>query len=398
MQTQEKETFDTTALAQLFAQQFGGSADDEQMTAWFSPGRVNLIGEYTDFTGGLVFPCAIDRGTTLLARRSHDNTFRFASTNDAYSASLSRRETEDRSMREWVRYPTGVINQFHSRGHDIDGVEMLFSGNIPSGAGLSSSASIGVVTGIALNALFDCGLETMDIVKLCQKAENDFVGTQCGIMDQFAVAMGQQDHALYLDCANLDYRTVPMALGSLSFVIADTRQVRENSESAYNDRVEECAQALKLLQGAVTIDQLGDVTPTMLAQHVALFKDHPVVARRVKHIAEENERVRAAVPALEQSDFVKFGQLMDASHTSLRDLFEVSSGPLDHMVRIAREQPGVLGSRLTGAGFGGCTINLVETDQVQAFKKSVGPQYSQATSLDPVFYTFRPGSGARRLS
>lgn len=384
-------------LKQTFAQHFGASAGDDDVTAWFSPGRVNLIGEYTDFTGGLVFPCAIDRGTTLLARRNHNNRFRFASTNDAYVANLARAETEDRSMREWVRYPTGVINQFHLRGHNIDGIDLLFSGNIPSGAGLSSSAAIGVVTAIALNALFDCALETMDIVKLCQKAENDFVGTQCGIMDQFAVAMGREDHALYLDCASLEYRTIPMALGSLSFVIADTRQVRENSESAYNDRVTECEQALRLLKRKVDIDQLGDVTPSILAQHKSLFDEHPVVARRVTHIADENERVRAAVPALEQSDFVKFGRLMDASHASLRDLFEVSSEPLDHMVRIARTQPGVLGSRLTGAGFGGCTISLVATDAVEAFENTVARQYSEATSLDPVFYTFRPGAGARQL-
>ncbi len=397
MHDHSKDAPDTVELTHEFIKRFGKSSDADAISAWFSPGRVNLIGEYTDFTGGLVFPCAIDRGTTLIVRRTHDNSFGFASTNDAYTDRLTRERTSDRSMREWIRYPTGVINQFDMRGFDIDGVDLLFSGNIPSGAGLSSSASIGVVTAIALNALFQCGLETMDLVKLCQKAENDFVGTQCGIMDQFAVAMGQEDHALYLDCGSLDYRTVPMQLGPLSVVIADTRQVRENSESAYNDRVAECEQALALLGEHVDIKNLAQATPNMLTQHATVFDQHPVVARRVTHVVNENERVRAAVSALENSDFKQFGRLMDQSHASLRDLFEVSSVPLDHMVRISREQPGVLGARLTGAGFGGCTISLVPTEAVAAFEHNVTRDYFDATSLEPAFYTFRPAAGARRL-
>jgi len=388
---------DKQSLEKRFIQQFGDSEHDE-ISIWFSPGRVNLIGEYTDFTGGLVFPCAIDRGTRLLARRNHNNKFQFASTNDPFTATLTRPETADNSMRQWIRYPTGVINQFHLRGFDVNGMDLLFCGNIPSGAGLSSSASIEIVTAIALNTLFNCNLAIIDLVKLCQRAENDFVGTQCGIMDQFAVAMGREDHALFLDCGTLDYRAVPVSLGKLSFVIADTRQVRENSESAYNDRVAECDQATTLLKSELKIDCLADVTPQMFEPHRALFNNHPVAGRRATHVVNENERVRSAVLALEQSDFEQFGRLMDASHASLRDLFEVSSEPLEHMVRISRTKAGVLGSRLTGAGFGGCTINLIATDAIPAFEKSVAREYFEATALEPVFYTFQPGAGARRLA
>lgn len=395
---QQDKEIDTAVLRQKFVEHFGGSADDENISVFFCPGRVNLIGEYTDFTGGLVFPCAINRGTKLLVRRSHNHTYRFASTNDEYVGSLSHAETEDRSQRQWIRYPTGIINQFHLRDFDVDGVDLLYSGNIPSGAGLSSSASIGVVTALALNTLFGCELDKLSLVKLAQRSENDFVGTQCGIMDQFAVAMGEPDHVLYLNCGSLDYRSVPMKLGSLSFVIADTKQVRENSESAYNDRVSECAQALELLKSVVKIDQLGDLSPQTLREHESLFENHPLIAQRVQHVAMENERVRSAVPALEQSDFQQFGHLMNASHDSLRDLFEVSSEPLEHMIRLSRSQPGVLGSRLTGAGFGGCTISLMETDAVTEFTQTVATRYRDATSLDADFYSFRPSAGARQLA
>jgi len=397
MHSNPKSEINLEELIQQFAQAYAVSANDADIGVFFSPGRVNLIGEYTDFTGGLVFPCAIDRGTRLIARRNHTNRFRFISTNDAYRGDLSYADTEDRSQRQWVRYPTGVINQFHQLGKTIDGVDLLYSGNIPSGAGLSSSASIEVVTAIALNQLFDCRVDMIDLVKLCMRAENEFVGMQCGIMDQFAVAMGRRDHALYLDCHSLEYQSVPMKLGDLTLVIADTGQVRENSESAYNDRVTDCQQALAILQSKSPIDRLAAVTPEILDEHQDLLARHPVVERRVRHIAEENARVRSAVTALEQSDFIEFGRLMDASHVSLRDLFDVSSEPLDHMAGIARAQPGVLGSRLTGAGFGGCTINLLASDVLNDFVETVGNTYADATSLTPEFYTFQPGDGARQL-
>jgi len=402
MHSNPKVEIDTETLKQQFTEAYKVQVDDADTGVFFSPGRVNLIGEYTDFTGGLVFPCAIDRGTKLIARRSHNHRYRFMSTNDSFVAELSHEDTQDRSQSQWVRYPTGVINQFHKLGMNVDGIDLLYSGNIPAGAGLSSSASIEVVTAFALNQLFDCKLDMLELIKLAQRAENEFVGTQCGIMDQFAVAMGQRDHALYLDCGSLEYQSVPMQLGKLTLVIADTGQVRENSESAYNDRVADCQQALDILKNNpeknTAINQLAEVTPALLDQHRTLFANQPVVERRARHVANENARVRSAVTALAQSNFIEFGQLMDASHASLKSLFEVSSEPLDHMVRIARSQPGVLGSRLTGAGFGGCTINLLESDSLDGFVRSVGREYSKATSLVPEFYTFQPADGVRQLA
>ncbi|MCL4144525.1 UNVERIFIED_CONTAM: hypothetical protein GTU68_033581 [Idotea baltica] len=386
------------ALKKRFVETFGGKESDSGISVFFCPGRVNLIGEYTDFTGGLVFPFAIDRGTLLVIRASHNRLFRFASTNEDEIGQLTQDETADNTESRWLKYPTAVINQFHQAGFDIDGVDVLFSGNIPSGAGLSSSASIEVVTAVALNTLFECSMTTLELVRLCQSAENEFVGTKSGIMDQFAVAFGEENHAVYLDCQSLDYRRVPVRLNNFTFVIAHTGQTRENSESAYNDRVSECELALQTLQAHLPIKHLGQVTPQQLMLHRHLFEAEPLIGQRLEHIVAENERVRQAVLALEVADFETFGQLMDESHASLRDLFEVSSEPLDHMVRIASAQPTVLGSRLTGAGFGGCTINLLAADTVETFKHNVREQYRQATALKPEFYQVHPSSGARRLS
>lgn len=382
-------------LLERFNQKFG--RNDEQILTFFAPGRINLIGEYTDFTGGLVFPCGITQGTTLLIRRTHNNQYRFASTNFDLMAQLEQYEINQTYGDNWINYPLGVLDQFSKLGVELDGFDCLYSGNVPNGAGLSSSASIEVVTAHALNTLMGTNLSLLEQVKISQAAENDFVGMQCGVMDQFAVAFAQENHAMMLDCHTLEHRQVPLHLDTISIIATNTNQRRELNESAYNDRVSECQRALELLQKSVDISHLAELTPDTLDQHESLFVDDQTPLMRARHICEENARVRAAVPALESGDMKKFGQLMNASHDSLRDLFEVSSEPLNQLVNLARSQNNVLGSRLTGAGFGGCTVSLVPNEDVEKFKVVVGSAYTAATGLTADFYIMQPGNGVRQL-
>ena len=388
-------THDLERLHERFFERFG--RPDRPPEAFFAPGRVNLIGEYTDFTGGLVFPCGVDRGTLLLARRTNDSRYRLASTNFDLIAQLSQEEIGRTYGDNWINYPLGVLDRFRLGGTALDGIDCLYSGDIPNAAGLSSSASIEVVTAYAVNELFGAGLSLLELVKLAQAAENEFVGMQCGIMDQFAVAFAEADHAMRLDCATLEHRQVPLALGEHAIVVSNTNQRRELNESAYNERVAECARALGRLRPRIGIERLGDLAPEALERHADVFADDPVALARARHVAEENARVRAAVPALEAGDLAAFGRLMNASHESLRDLFEVSSEPLDHLVRLARERPGVLGSRLTGAGFGGCTVTLMPRAGIDDFERVVGREYREATGLTADFYTILPGPGVGRV-
>ena len=382
-------------LQERFFQKFG--RDGEEIYAFFAPGRINLIGEYTDFTGGLVFPCGISQGTTLLIRRTRNQQYRFASTNFDLMAQLEQREINQTYGDNWINYPLGVLDQFSKQGSKLDGFDCLYSGNVPNGAGLSSSASIEVVTAHALNTLMKTNYSLLEQVKISQAAENDFVGMQCGVMDQFAVAFAKTDHAMMLDCHTLEHRQVPLSLNGLSIIATNTNQRRELNESAYNDRVSECQRALDILTPVSDITRLAQLTPELLDQHESLFKNDATPLMRARHVCNENARVRAAVPALEAGNMQEFGRLMNASHDSLRDLFEVSSPPLDHLVRLAREQPTVLGSRLTGAGFGGCTVSLVPFDDVEKFKRSVGTSYTAATGLTADFYLMQPGHGVRQL-
>ena len=390
----DEERLDVARLTERFLERFG--RPDLQPEVFFAPGRVNLIGEYTDFTGGLVFPCGVDRGTLLIARRTHDSRYRLASTNFDLTAELGQDEIDRTYGDNWINYPLGVLDRFRKGGTELDGVDCLYAGNIPNGAGLSSSASIEVVTAFAIDALFGAGRSLLELVQLAQAAENEFVGMQCGIMDQFAVAFAKEDHAIQLDCGSLEHRQVPLVLDDHAIVVSNTNQRRELNESAYNDRVAECARALAALRTRLPIEALGELTPAAFAEHADALGDDPVAARRARHVADENARVRSAVPALEAGDLSAFGHLMNASHESLRELFEVSSEPLDHLVRIAREQPGVLGSRLTGAGFGGCTVTLLPSAAVPAFERAVGRAYREATGLTADFYTIRPGPGVGR--
>jgi len=383
-------------LVERFNKKFGRT--EESVYTFFAPGRVNLIGEYTDFTGGLVFPCAISQGTSLVIRRTGNRQYRFASTNFDLMAQLEQNEIAQTYGDNWINYPLGVLDQFARRNVDLDGFDCLYSGNVPNGAGLSSSASVEVVTAFALNVLMQTEFSLLELVKMSQAAENDFVGMQCGIMDQFAVAMAKQDHAMQLNCASLEYHQVPLKLDDVSIVVTNTNQRRELNESAYNDRVAECARAQELLEPVLNIDALGQLLPEQLDQHESLFGNDPKPLMRARHVCMENARVRAAVPALEAGDIATFGQLMNESHDSLRDLFEVSSDPLNQLVSLARKQPTVLGSRLTGAGFGGCTVNLVKASAVQHFIDSVGKRYTEACGLTADFYPTNSDNGMRELS
>lgn len=384
-----------TDLTRRFYDKFGKAELPPRV--FYAPGRVNLIGDHTDHTGGVVFPCGIDRGTLLLMRRTGNQQYRFASSNFDLYAELSKNQIGQTYGDNWINYPLGVLDQFVKKGADIDGIECLFSGNVPNGAGLSSSASIEVVTAFAINQMFDIGLSMMELVHLAQAAENDFVGMQCGIMDQFAVAMANADHAMLLDCATLEYRQVPLVLDEYAIVLANTNQRRELNESAYNSRVKECTRALEILKPLIGISALGELTPSQLETHLSAFDDDPIALSRARHVTSENDRVRAAVPLLESGDLQGFGRLMNASHDSLRDNFEVSSEPLDHLVRIALEQPGVSGSRLTGAGFGGCTVSLLKREAIDDFIKTVGKEYENATGLTADFYTINPGNGVHEV-
>lgn len=364
---------------------------------FFSPGRVNLIGEHTDYNGGYVFPCALSYGTYLLVRLNNENVVRFASTNLDLKSEIA---INDLSKKQpggaWVNYPLGVINQFEKLNIHIKGLDLLYSGNIPNGAGLSSSASIELVTSVMINDLFGGGLEMMDMVKLSQRAENQFVGVNCGIMDQFAVGMGKANHALALKCDTLNYDEVPLSLNGYKIVISNTNKRRGLADSKYNERRSECEQALDILNSEGKYNSLSDIDfATFEKVKVKLTSD--VLLRRAKHVITENKRVTDAVEALKKNDLKYFGELMNASHVSLRDDYEVTGAELDVLVEEAWNVDGVVGSRMTGAGFGGCTVSIVKDNCVDNFIAKVGPAYEKRTGLKPDFYIADVGDGARRL-
>ena len=388
---------DNAELERLFIERFGEST--ESIRSFFAPGRVNLIGDHTDYNGGLVFPCAIHYGTTLLIRPTDQKNYQLASTNFDLFAVLSNDQVNQKYGDHWINYPLGVIQQFVNAGDDITGFECLYSGNVPNGAGLSSSASIAVVTAFAINELCDGKRTLLDIIKMAQSAENDFVGVQCGVMDQYAVSMGQSDHAMMLDCETLDCEQIPLELGDHAIVLINTNQRRELSESKYNERVIETRKALEILRQQHDITALVQTTPQQLQDAEDLFgPSNELVYKRARHVVTEHHRVKYAVAALRENNLSGFGQLMFESHASLRDDYDVSSDPLNSLVDIASEVEGVLGARLTGAGFGGCTVNLVHKDQVQELAGRVEVVYPQSTGLTAEFHQITPAQGVRELN
>lgn len=383
-------------LTQQFINQYGGEASD--IAVFHAPGRVNLIGEHTDYNGGYVFPAALTFGTTLLIRKRSDNQLGLATTNFPASKQFSLETIIYDEADDWMNYPKGIVNELQQSGIVFkNGYDLLFHGEIPNGAGLSSSASIEVVTAYALQTLEGLEADTVKIALLAQKSENEFNGVKCGIMDQFAVANGKKDHAILLMCDTLQYELVPFDSGSYKLVIGNTNKRRGLVDSAYNERRSQCEQAVMELQAAFPeLTLLGQLTLEQFNSAKHLIKDE-VVQKRAQHVVEEIDRVLKSIKALQGNDLAQFGQLMNGSHDSLRDLYEVTGAELDAMVAAARQIDGVLGSRMTGAGFGGCTVSLVHEDSVETFQTEVGRKYKEETGLTADFYVCTIGNGVERL-
>lgn len=371
-----------------------------EVKVFFSPGRVNLIGEHTDYNGGFVFPCALDFGTYAVAVKRNDNIFRMYSKNfenlGIIEFSLDRLINEPQD--DWANYPKGVIKTFLEAGFDINsGFDVLFYGNIPNGAGLSSSASIELATSVILKDLFNLDVDMVSMVKLSQKAENKFIGVNCGIMDQFAIGMGKKDNAILLDCNTLNYQYAPVVLNGASIVIANTNKKRGLADSKYNERRGSCEAAVKVLnENGIDIKYLGELSVERFNEIKHLITDEEQL-KRATHAVTENERTKVAVEKLNAGDIEAFGQLMNQSHISLRDDYEVTGFELDSLVEAAWEAEGVIGARMTGAGFGGCTVSIVKDEFIESFKKSVGEKYIAKTGLVADFYVAKIGDGSRKL-
>ena len=383
-------------LMETFQKLYGGEGD---IRTFFSPGRVNLIGEHTDYNGGHVFPCALTLGTYGIARKRNDRKIRFYSDN---FSGLGVMETSLDDLvpspaAKWTNYPKGVIWAFEKKGYSIaQGMDVLVYGNIPNGSGLSSSASLEVLTGVILKDLFDIEISMQDIALIGQYSENHYNGCNCGIMDQFAVAMGKKDCAVFLDTNTLQYEYATVKLEDAKIVITNSKVKHSLVDSAYNDRRRESETALKDLQKVVDIRTLGDLTEEEFEIHKDAIGDE-ICKKRAKHAVYENQRTIRTVKALKENDIAGFGRLMNQSHISLRDDYEVSCEEIDILVDLAWKINGVVGSRITGGGFGGCTVSIVKNDAVETFVEQVGKGYKEQTGHEAEFYVVEIGDGARRL-
>lgn len=383
-------------LMETFQKLYGGEGD---IRTFFSPGRVNLIGEHTDYNGGHVFPCALTLGTYGIARKRNDRKIRFYSDN---FSGLGVMETSLDDLvpspaAKWTNYPKGVIWAFEKKGYSIaQGMDVLVYGNIPNGSGLSSSASLEVLTGVILKDLFDIEISMQDIALIGQYSENHYNGCNCGIMDQFAVAMGKKDCAVFFDTNTLQYEYATVKLEDAKIVITNSKVKHSLVDSAYNDRRRESETALKDLQKVVDIRTLGDLTEEEFEIHKDAIGDE-ICKKRAKHAVYENQRTIRAVKALKENDIAGFGRLMNQSHISLRDDYEVSCEEIDILVDLAWKINGVVGSRITGGGFGGCTVSIVKNDAVETFVEQVGKGYKEQTGHEAEFYVVEIGDGARRL-
>lgn len=384
-------------LQEKFEELFGKEGEHH---IYFAPGRVNLIGEHTDYNGGHVFPCALTLGTYGVARKRTDRKLRFYSLNFESAGIIETSLDDLKPYKEamWTNYPKGVMWAFEERGYQLlCGLDLLIYGNIPNGSGLSSSASLEVLTGLMLKDMF--GLEDLtmvDIALIGQYSENKFNGMNCGIMDQFASAMGKKDCAIFLDTATLGYEYATMVLKNAKIVITNSKVKHSLVDSAYNDRRRECEEALKDLKKVVDIETLGDLSEAEFNHCKRAIQD-PTVFRRAKHAVYENQRTVRAVEALKENNIPLFGGLMNASHVSLRDDYEVSCEEIDILVELAWETPGVIGSRMTGGGFGGCTVSIVENDAVEGFIASIGKAYQEKTGITAEFYVVEIGDGAHKI-
>ena len=365
---------------------------------FFSPGRVNLIGEHTDYNGGFVFPCALSFGTYLLLSPNNEQKINFRSLNiDAvYSLALSQL-TSPLANKAWANYPLGVIAQFIKRGVSItQGYDILFWGNVPAGAGLSSSAAMEVVTAFAFNELLGTGYDRTELAKIGQASEHEFAGVMCGIMDQFASAQGKQDHAIYLNCDTLAFDLVPVKLEGIKVVVSNTHSPHHLDSGAYNDRVRQCQLAVQQIGAVRPIKNLAELTQADFEQVEHAITDE-VAHRRARHVVGEVQRTKDAVEALQQGNIELFGKLMTQSHISLRDDYEVTGPQLDALAEAAWNVDGVIGSRMTGGGFGGCTVSLVRDEAIPTFIEQVGKEYTEKTGLKADFYIAEIGDGAHRV-
>ena len=384
-------------LLQKFKEIYG---EDGELRTYFAPGRVNLIGEHTDYNGGHVFPCALTLGTYAVVRSRGDRVLRFYSMNfDSFGiVETSLDELIPNQAAAWTNYPKGVIWAFEKRGMKLGhGFDIAIYGDIPNGSGLSSSASLEVLTGVILKDIYGFAEASMiDIALIGQDAENNFNGCNCGIMDQFASAMGKKDHAIFLDTNDLHYEYAPVKLPDARIVITNSKVKHSLVDSAYNDRRNECETALKELKAVTDIKALGELTEEQFEEHKDAIKD-PVRQKRAHHAVYENQRTIRAARALEKNDITLFGQLMNASHISLRDDYEVSCKEIDILVELAWKTEGVIGSRITGGGFGGCTVSIVKNDAVDTFVQEIGKAYFDKVGHEAEFYVVDIGDGARRL-
>ena len=383
-------------LLEKFREIYGAGGE---IRSYFAPGRVNLIGEHTDYNGGHVFPCALTLGTYGIARKREDKKLRF------YSMNFEKLRVIETSLQDliptqaagWTNYPKGVMWAFEKRGFALPaGLDILIYGNIPNGSGLSSSASLEVLTGVILKDMFGFDVSMVDIALIGQYSENNFNGCNCGIMDQFASAMGKKDHAIFLDTNTLQYEYAPVVLEDAKIVIINSKVKHSLVDSAYNDRRNECETALKELQTVTDIETLGDLSEAEFEENKGAIKSE-IRRKRAKHAVYENQRTIKAVAALKDKDIETFGKLMNASHVSLRDDYEVSCEEIDILVDLAWSINGVIGSRITGGGFGGCTVSIVKNDAVDGFIETIGAKYEEKVGHKAEFYVVDIGDGARAL-
>ena len=386
---------DKKVINDKFTEIFGEQAE----ATFFSPGRINLIGEHTDYNGGHVFPCAISLGTYGAARKREDNKLRFYSANfeDLGIIETSLDDLKYDKKDNWVNYAKGMIYFLKETGHDVDkGMDIFIEGNIPNGSGLSSSASLEMLIGVIAQELFNLDIDRVDLVKLGMETENKFIGVNSGIMDQFAVGMGKQNQAILLDTNTLEYSYAPVDMGNNVIVIMNTNKRRELADSKYNERRSECETAVGELQAKLDIKTLGELDAQTFDEYAYLIEDENRL-KRARHAVWENQRTMQAQTALEEGDLEKFGRLVNASHVSLEHDYEVTGIELDTLAHTAWKQEGVLGARMTGAGFGGCGIAIVDKDKVESFKKNVGKVYTEKIGYAPAFYIAEIADGTKVL-
>jgi len=388
-------------LKGMFCKIYGG--DETDLRAFASPGRVNLIGEHTDYNGGFVFPAALTMKTTIIVRKRNDNTVRLAATDLPDRVTIDVNKIEDYKDLNWGDYQAGVISELQADGYEIVGCDMLFDDTTPHGGGLSSSAAIEVATALTFATFSNeakgitTPVDMVEIAKIGQRAENHYVGVNCGIMDQFASAMGKKDNVIFLNCKDLSYQLVPLKMEGYKLVIANTNKKRSLADSKYNERRSECEAGLELLRIAMPAKTcLGDITILEYNEHKNLITDS-TIEKRTRHVIEEDDRVIRSISALQNNDVAEFGRLMIASHNSLRDLYEVTGAELDTLVEVALKIDGVIGSRMTGAGFGGCTVSIVKESAVDNFIMECGKAYKEKIGYAASFYVSEIGDGGKEL-